>query len=133
VDWLARNDRLRPSAVKHHGIFGIAVFGNFGKKRQSFLAPIRSRREGSRCIPSWWGSRRSAGADDALEIEVVFLDKPDRHAKIVETAIQWNYTTILNIIFLLLAAMLLVRFFRTGGVKMLKMMNQPAEHRNQNG
>jgi uncharacterized protein len=51
----------------------------------------------------------------------------------VETAIQWNYTTILNIIFLLLAAMLLVRFFRTGGVKMLKMMNQPAEHRNQNG
>src|SRR5213079_152233 len=39
----------------------------------------------------------------------------ERAAKITDTGIQWNYTTVLNIIFLLLAAALLVRFFRSGG------------------
>src|SRR5450432_2246114 len=38
-----------------------------------------------------------------------------RAARVTEAAITWNYTTILNIIFLLLAAALLVRFFRSGG------------------
>ena len=36
----------------------------------------------------------------------------ERTAKVAEQGIQWNYTTFLNIIFLLLAAALLVRFFR---------------------
>jgi uncharacterized membrane protein YraQ (UPF0718 family) len=45
-----------------------------------------------------------------------------RAANVTEHAIQWNYTTVLNIIFLLIAAALLVRFFRTGGGSMLKMM-----------
>jgi uncharacterized protein len=65
----------------------------------------------------------------ALIIELFFkavgLVPAERHARIVETAIQWNYTTVLNITFLMLATMLLVRFFRTGGVKMLRMMNRP--------
>jgi uncharacterized membrane protein YraQ (UPF0718 family) len=46
----------------------------------------------------------------------------ERAAKVTDTAIQWNYTTVLNIVFLLLAAALLVRFFRSGGGPMLKMM-----------
>ena len=46
----------------------------------------------------------------------------ERTAKVAEQGIQWNYTTFLNIIFLLLAAALLVRFFRSGGGPMLKMM-----------
>ena len=37
----------------------------------------------------------------------------------------WNYTTWLNIVFLLLAAALVVRFARTGGSPMLKMMGGP--------
>jgi uncharacterized protein len=45
---------------------------------------------------------------------------------------QWNYTTYLNIVFLLLAAALLVRFFRSGGGRMLKMMGggpaEPGQH-----
>jgi len=45
-----------------------------------------------------------------------------RNARVAETAITWNYTTILNIIFLILAGALVVRFLRTGGVRMLKMM-----------
>jgi uncharacterized protein len=35
-----------------------------------------------------------------------------------------NYTTVLNIIFLAVAALLLWRFFTTGGTEMLRMMNK---------
>ncbi|MCX5321047.1 permease [Streptomyces sp. NBC_00120] len=48
---------------------------------------------------------------------------PDRaDAKIPMEGVSWNYTTWLNIAFLLLAAVLLVRFWRTGGLSMLRMM-----------
>jgi uncharacterized protein len=46
----------------------------------------------------------------------------DRAAKVTGTGITWNYTTILNIIFLLVAAALVIRFFRSGSAPMLKMM-----------
>jgi len=69
-----------------------------------------------------------AGA--ALIIEFVFqalhLVPHSHHAQIVSASIRLNYTTILNIIFLTLAGMLLVRFFRTGGPRMLRMMNKKA-------
>src|ERR1700728_583663 len=52
-----------------------------------------------------------------------------RAAKVTSVGVQWNYTTVLNIIFLLLAAALLVRFFRSGGVPMLRMMGgAPDQH-----
>lgn len=50
----------------------------------------------------------------------------NRNVVAISEGVQWNYTSVLNIIFLLLAAMLVIRFIRTGGVSMLKMMNQPA-------
>jgi uncharacterized membrane protein YraQ (UPF0718 family) len=53
----------------------------------------------------------------------------ERAAKVGEHGIEWNYTTILNIIFLLLAAALLVRFFRSGGRAMLKMMGGSPDKR----
>jgi uncharacterized protein len=40
----------------------------------------------------------------------------------MQASIQWNYTTVLNIIFLILAAALCYRFARTGGIPMLKVM-----------
>jgi uncharacterized protein len=53
----------------------------------------------------------------------------ERAARVAEQGIQWNYTTVLNIIFLLLAAALLVRFFRSGGRAMLAMMGGgPDQH-----
>jgi uncharacterized membrane protein YraQ (UPF0718 family) len=62
----------------------------------------------------------------ALIIEFVFqalgLIPSQRSAQVVETSISFNYTTVLNIIFLALAAALLVRFFKTGGPKMLAHM-----------
>lgn len=49
----------------------------------------------------------------------------DRSVVAVSEGIQWNYTTILNIVFLLLAALLVIRFIRTGGAMMLRMMSKP--------
>ncbi len=48
---------------------------------------------------------------------------PDQaDAKVPAEGVSWNYTTFLNIAFLLLAAALVVRFLRTGGRAMLAMM-----------
>jgi uncharacterized membrane protein YraQ (UPF0718 family) len=53
----------------------------------------------------------------------------ERSAKVAEVTVQWNYTTVLNIIFLLVAVALLVRFFRTGGPAMMRMMGGgPDQH-----
>ena len=66
-------------------------------------------------------------------VEFVFgalgLVPAERAARVAAQPVQWNYTTVLNIIFLLLAAALLVRFFRSGGAPMLKMMGgAPDQH-----
>jgi uncharacterized protein len=62
----------------------------------------------------------------ALGIEFLFqvagLVPVERHAEIVEASITFNYTTVLNIIFLIVAGLLVRRFFRTGGPEMLRMM-----------
>ena len=59
-------------------------------------------------------------------VELLFgglgLIPTERNAKVVEASIQWNYTTVLNIVFLILAGALLVRFVRTGGMQMLRVM-----------
>jgi uncharacterized protein len=64
-------------------------------------------------------------------IELIFgglgLIPAGRHAKVADAPVQWNYTTVLNIIFLILAAALCYRFVRTGGIPMLKMMGGPPE------
>ncbi len=50
-------------------------------------------------------------------------------AKIPDQGITWDYTTWLNIAFGLLAVVLLARFVRTGGVRMLRMMGgSPDSH-----
>ncbi|NEW69128.1 permease [Streptomyces rhizosphaericus] len=53
---------------------------------------------------------------------------PDQaDAKVPMEGVSWNYTTWLNIAFLLLAATLAVRFLRTGGIAMLRMMGGAPE------
>jgi uncharacterized protein len=48
-------------------------------------------------------------------------------AQIPDSGVSWDYTTWLNIVFLTLAAALIVRFSRTGGGMMLKMMGGAPE------
>jgi uncharacterized membrane protein YraQ (UPF0718 family) len=72
----------------------------------------------------------AAMAGAALIVDLIFdalgLIPAQRNARVVEASIEWNYTTWLNIAFLILAAVLVWRFFKTGGLAMLRMMNRPA-------
>jgi len=67
----------------------------------------------------------------ALAVEFLFqaagLVPGERKAKVVEASVTLNYTTVLNIVFLALAAVFVWRFLRTNGLKMLRMMNVPKE------
>src|SRR6266540_2433487 len=51
-----------------------------------------------------------------------------RHAKVVEAHVSLNYTSALNFVFVAQAAVLVVRFLRTGGPEMLRMMKGPTDH-----
>ncbi len=72
----------------------------------------------------------AAMAGAALIVELVFgtlgLVPAERNARVVDATITWDYTSWLNIAFLILAAALIWRFFTTGGLAMLRMMNKPA-------
>ncbi len=50
-----------------------------------------------------------------------------RSATVVEAGVSWNYTTWLNIVFLGLAALLVIRFVVTGGYPMLRAMGGSPE------
>jgi uncharacterized membrane protein YraQ (UPF0718 family) len=64
-------------------------------------------------------------------VELLFgaagLIPSERNATVMKAGISWNYTTWLNIAFLILAAVLVVRFIRTGGIGMLRMMGGTPE------
>ncbi|WP_297848667.1 permease, partial [Mycobacterium sp.] len=59
-------------------------------------------------------------------VELLFgatgLIPTERSARVMEAGVTWNYTAWLNIAFLVLAAILVIRFVRTGGIAMLRMM-----------
>jgi len=72
-----------------------------------------------------------AMAGAALVVEFLFgalgLIPHERAALVVEASITLNYTTVLNVVFLGLAAVLVWRFLRTGGRSMLAMMDMTPE------
>jgi uncharacterized membrane protein YraQ (UPF0718 family) len=72
-----------------------------------------------------------AMAAAALVVEAAFgalgFIPQERKAQVVEASITWNYTTLLNVVFLTFAALLVWRFMKTGGPEMLRMMNAPAQ------
>jgi uncharacterized membrane protein YraQ (UPF0718 family) len=73
-----------------------------------------------------------------LIVEFVFqglgLVPHGRHAKVVQASVTFNYTSVLNIIFLGVAAVLIWRYFRHGGgIRMLKMMERPMGHTRADG
>jgi uncharacterized membrane protein YraQ (UPF0718 family) len=68
-----------------------------------------------------------------LVVELVFqgldLDRTARDAKVMKASVAWNYTTYLNIVMLVPAAVLIWRYFRRGGgLAMLRLMNTPGGH-----
>jgi uncharacterized membrane protein YraQ (UPF0718 family) len=63
-----------------------------------------------------------AGYAVELIFNLLHLVPTHRNASVLEAHLAWNYTTWLNLAFLTLAGVLLVRFFTSGGLPMLRMM-----------
>lgn len=72
-----------------------------------------------------------------LVVELLFgalgLVPEERAAKVVEASVTLNYTTILNLLFLAVAALLVIRFLRTGGPAMLKAMSSTSSQQHDHG
>jgi uncharacterized membrane protein YraQ (UPF0718 family) len=83
-------------------------------------------------LGTFYAAMVGAGYLVELLFGVTGLIPAQRSAKVMTEGITWNYTTWLNIAFLILAAVLVVRFVRTGGIAMLAMMggspDAAAEH-----
>ena len=73
-------------------------------------------------LGTFYAAMVGAGYLVELLFGVTSLIPQQRSARVMAEGISWNYTTWLNIAFLILAAVLLVRFFRSGGRDMLRMM-----------
>ncbi|MEV4147623.1 permease [Amycolatopsis sp. NPDC049691] len=79
-------------------------------------------------LATFYAAMVGAGYLVELLFGVTGLIPAERSATIMREGIGWNYTTWLNIAFLLLAAALTTRFFRTGGAGMLRMMGGAPDH-----
>jgi uncharacterized protein len=73
-------------------------------------------------LASFYAAMVAAGYIVEIVFSVLDLVPTDRNAKVGEMAIHWDYTTVLNIVALVVAAGLVYRFIRTGGMPMLSMM-----------
>src|SRR5437868_5555098 len=83
---------------------------------------------------SFYATMALAGLLVELLFQGLGLDRTARDAKVELASVSWNYTTFLNVVFLTLAAGLLLRYFRRGGGwAMLKMMNRPMENEHAHG
>ncbi len=77
-------------------------------------------------LASFYATMVGAGLIVELLFDGLGLIPSERHAKVVEASVTWNYTTVLNIVFLSVAGLLLWRYFRRGGgLAMLRVMNEP--------
>ena len=94
------------------------------------VAEMSARCRSRSCAAHPFVSFYAAMAGAALVVELIFgtlgLVPAQRNARVVEASVTWNYTTWLNIAFLVLAAVLIWRFLRTDGPEMLRMMNRSA-------
>jgi uncharacterized protein len=81
---------------------------------------------GTRMMLTLLGTFYAAMVAAGYLVELLFgtanLIPTQRSATVMQAGISWNYTTWLNIVFLVIAAMLVVRFVTSGGMPMLRMM-----------
>jgi uncharacterized protein len=86
-------------------------------------------------LATFYASMVCAGYLVELLFGATGLVPSERNATVMHAGISWNYTTWLNIAFLILAAVLAVRFIRTGGIPMLRMMggSPDTEHQHDHG
>jgi uncharacterized protein len=81
---------------------------------------------GTRMMLTLLGTFYAAMVAAGYVVELLFgttgLIPEQRNATVMEATISWNYTTWLNIAFLIVAALLIIRFVTSGGMPMLRMM-----------
>src|SRR6202011_160248 len=81
---------------------------------------------GTRMMLTLLGTFYAAMVAASYLVELLFgaanLIPTHHNAKVMEAGISWDYTTWLNIAFLVTAAVIVARFLRTGGIRMLRMM-----------
>jgi hypothetical protein len=73
-------------------------------------------------LASFYATMVAAGYVVELLFSGLGLVPTARNAKVGEMAIHWDYTSVLNIVALVVGVALTCRFVRTGGMPMLKMM-----------
>jgi uncharacterized protein len=92
---------------------------------------------GKRMAVFLFGTFYAAMAGAGYLVELIFgglgLEPDRRAAKLPSGGIGWDYTTWLNVAFLVLAAVLVIRFLRTGGRAMLAMMGGPPDQAHEHG
>ncbi len=77
-------------------------------------------------LVSFYGTMVAAGLTVEFLFQALGIERHARNAKVVTASVSWNYTTFLNVAFLLLAGALVWRYFRRGGGwAMLRMMDRP--------
>ena len=76
---------------------------------------------------TFYAAMALAGLLVELLIGALGLIPHQRNALVVEPSLSLNYTTVLNVLFLALAGVLLIRAWRTGGFAMLAMMDMKAD------
>ncbi|WP_369829895.1 permease [Mycobacterium sp. ACS4054] len=81
---------------------------------------------GTRMMLTLLGTFYAAMVAAGYLVELIFgatsLIPKQRNATVMEATISWNYSTWLNIVFLAIAGVLVVRFVSTGGIPMARMM-----------
>ncbi|MCV7052216.1 permease [Mycobacterium heidelbergense] len=86
---------------------------------------------GTRMMLTLLGTFYAAMVAAGYLIEFLFgttnLIPSQRNATVMHAAISWNYTSWLNIVFLVIAALLVVRFVTSGGMPMVRMMGGPPD------
>jgi uncharacterized membrane protein YraQ (UPF0718 family) len=99
------------------------------------ILSIKRRYYGTSMTVLLFATFYAAMALAGLLVELLFgalgLVPHERNALVVEPSLSLNYTTVLDVLFLALAGVLLIRAWRTGGFAMLAMMDAkagPAPH-----
>jgi uncharacterized protein len=85
------------------------------------------RRVAAFLFATFYATTAAAGLIVDLLFKLTSLEPTGaRHAKVTNAGVSWDYTTVLNVVFLALAAVLVARYLRRGGgLDMLRMMNTP--------
>ncbi len=90
---------------------------------------------GTRMMLTLLGTFYAAMVAAGYLVELIFgatrLIPTQRNATVLEAGISWNYTTWLNLAFLVVAALLIARFLTSGGIPMARMMGGSPEPEDQ--